>query len=141
MFIDLYSCLVVSWAISTSLSTEMVFNALRGAVFVRKLLPGTMIHSDRGSQYASDSFRKALKQYHFVQSMSRKGNCWDNAVAESFFRIYKTELAYHCNFNDVQDVYRKTFEYIECYYNRKRSHSTLGYLTPAEFERMHKKVA
>jgi len=100
-----------------------------------------MIHSDRGSQYASDEFRTALKNYGFVQSMSRKGNCWDNAVAESFFRIYKTELVYHCTFENEREVFKKTFEYIECYYNRQRRHGTLGYLTPAEYENQFRKVA
>jgi transposase InsO family protein len=141
VFIDLFSRLVVSWAISTSLSTEMVLNALHRAAFKRKLLPGAMIHSDRGSQYASDAFRSALKQYGFVQSMSRKGNCWDNAVAESFFRIYKSEFAYHCHFENEQDVFQKTFEYIECYYNRKRRHGSIGYLTPAYFDKQWKKAA
>jgi len=94
-----------------------------------------MVHSDRGCQYASFAFRDALRRHGFVQSISRKGNCWDNAVAESFFRIYKTELTYHCKFNDVTDVWRKSFEYLECYYNRKRTHGSLNYLTPAEFEK------
>jgi len=141
VFIDLFSRIVVSWSVSTGLGTDMVLNALHRAVFTRKLLPGTMIHSDRGSQYASDLFRGVLKQYRFVQSMSRKGNCWDNAVAESFFRIYKTEFAYHCQFDNIEDVRRKTFEYIECYYNRKRRHGSIGYLTPTEFEMKYKLVA
>ena len=141
VFIDLFSRLVAGWAVSTSLSTEMVLKALGKAAFSRQLTAGTIIHSDRGVQYASDAFRSALKAYKFVQSMSRKGNCWDNAVAESFFRIYKTELAYHCHFKNEMDVYRKTFEYIECYYNRKRRHSANGYLTPAEYERKFRKAA
>jgi putative transposase len=141
VFIDLFSRMVVGWEVSSRIDTEMVLKAFHRAVFNRKLSPGTMIHSDRGSQYASDAFREALSQFHFIQSMSRKGNCWDNAVAESFFRIYKSELAYHCNFRDERDVFQKTFEYIECYYNRKRRHGTLGYLTPVEFENQLKKVA
>ncbi|MDR0330183.1 MAG: IS3 family transposase [Chitinispirillales bacterium] len=88
-------------------------------------------HSDRGCQYASDAFREALRQHGFVQSMSRKGNY---SVAESFFRIYKTEMAYHCRFSDDVDVWRKSFEYVESYYNRKRMHGSIGYLTPAAFE-------
>ena len=131
----------VGWAVSTSLSTEMVLKAFGKALFTRHLTAGTIVHSDRGVQYASDAFRSVLKMYRFVQSMSRKGNCWDNAVAESFYRIYKTEVAYHCDFQDVMDVYRKTFEYIECYYNRKRRHGTNGYLTPVEYETCFRKAA
>lgn len=141
VFIDLFSRMIVGWAVSSSINTEMVLKALNRAVFSRRLLPGVMVHSDRGSQYASGEFRAALKKYRFVQSMSRKGNCWDNAVAESFFRIYKTELVYHCNFENERDLYHKTFEYIECYYNRKRRHGTLGYLTPAEYENKFRKAA
>lgn len=134
VFIDLFSRLVAGWAVSRSLDTDMVLAALDRAVRGRKLPPGAMIHSDRGCQYASEAFREALRRHGFVQSMSRKGNCWDNAVAESFFRIYKTEMAYHCKFQNETDVWRKSFEYIESYYNRKRSHASLGYLTPVEFE-------
>jgi len=134
VFIDLFSRMVVGWNVGRNLVTEVVLTALNRAVKSRGLQPGVMIHSDRGSQYASDAFREALRGYGFVQSMSRKGNCWDNAVAESFFRIYKTEFAYHRKFKDLTDVWRKSFEYIECYYNRKRIHGSLNYLTPVEFE-------
>lgn len=118
VFIDLFSRMVVGWAVSRSLKTDVVLTALDRAVKSRGLKPGVMVHSDRGCQYASFAFREALQRHGFVQSMSRKGNCWDNAVAESFFRIYKTELTYHCRFNDLTDVWRKSFEYLECYYNR-----------------------
>lgn len=141
VFIDLFSRLIVGWSVSNSLSTDMVLKALDRAVKSRGLKPGVMIHSDRGCQYASEAFRSVLKENKFVQSMSRKGNCWDNAVAESFFRICKTEFAYHCNFKDESDVLHKTFKYIECYYNRKRLHGTLGYLTPVEFENQFMKAA
>jgi transposase InsO family protein len=120
---------------------ELVLAALNRAIKSGKLCPGTMIHSDRGSQYASELFRASLRKHGFIQSMSRKGNCWDNAVAESFFRIYKTELAYHCNFKNQGHMLHETFEYIESYYNRKRRHGTLGYLTPAEFEKQFRKAA
>jgi transposase InsO family protein len=141
VFIDLFSRMVIGWALSSNIDTNMVLKALNKARINRNLQPGTMIHSDRGSQYASEAFRDALKDSGFVQSMSRKGNCWDNAVAESFFRIYKSELMYHCNFQNKKDVFQKTFEYIESYYNRQRRHGTLGYMTPAEFEMQFKKVA
>ena len=141
VFIDLFSRMVVGWAVSTSLSTAMVQKALTKAIFTRRLGAGVTVHSDRGVQYASDAFRSILKKHQFVQSMSRKGNCWDNAVAESFFRVYKTELAYHCDFRNKKDVYEKTFEYIECYYNRKRRHGTNGFLSPAEYEQRFRKAA
>ncbi len=146
VFIDLFSRMVVGWDISGDLGTGMVLNALNRAVKSRGLQSGVMVHTDQGSQYASDTFRETLRGYGFVQSMSRKGNCWDNAVAESFFRIYKTELVYHRKFKDLADVWHKSFEYIECYYNRKRIHGSLNYLTPAEFEnqfysKLVKKVA
>ncbi len=141
VFIDLFSRMVVGWAVSSSLSTDTVLIALKRAIEKRNLGAGVMVHSDRGCQYASEAFRALLKEHGFIQSMSRKGNCWDNAVAESFFRIYKTEMAYHHNFVDQADVLHKTFEYIECYYNRKRRHGTLNYLTPAEFHNQFYKVA
>lgn len=141
VFMDLFSRMVIGWTVSSSLSTEMVLKALHRAKMNRNLGPGTMIHSDRGCQYASEAFRLVLKQNGFIQSMSRKGNCWDNAVVESFFRIYKTEMAYHCSFADEMDVLHQTFEYIECYYNRKRRHGSLGYLTPVEFEKQFKVAA
>ena len=133
VFIDLYSRAVVGWDVSDNMGTGTVLTALRRAIRSRDLLgTGVMVHSDRGSQYASNAFRRVLKWCGFVQSMSRKGNCWDNAVAESFFRIYKAEMAYHCDFTDVGDVWRKTFEYIECYYNRKRRHGSINFLTPLQ---------
>jgi putative transposase len=141
VFIDLFSRLVAGWSVSSTLSTGMVLTALQRAIKSRKLTAGVMIHSDRGSQYASELFREELTKHGFIQSMSRKGNCWDNAVAESFFRIYKTEMAYHCDFVDEADVLHKTFEYIECYYNRKRRHGTLNYLTPVEFEKQFRVAA
>lgn len=134
VFIDLFSRSVVSWKVCDNLGADMVLSALNSAIKSRNLKKGTMIHSDRGSQYAAIAFRKTLLKHGLVQSMSRKGNCWDNAVAESFFRIYKTEMAYHCEFRDAQDLRHKTFEYIECYYNRKRLHSNNKFLTPAQRE-------
>jgi len=143
VFIDLYSRAVVGWDVSDSMGTNTVLTALRRAIRSRDLIgSGVMIHSDRGSQYASNDFRRVLKWCGFVQSMSRKGDCWDNAVAESFFRIYKAEMAYHCEFKDAEDVWRKSFEYIEEYYNRKRMHGAINFLTPIEAEEyFYRKVA
>ena len=138
VFIDLFSRMVVGWALSSSLSTEMVLTALKRGLRNRRPGAGLLIHSDRGVQYASRDFRKVLKKHHFVQSMSRKGDCWDNAVAESFFGIIKSELIHHERFKGPQDTLKAIFEYIEVFYNRKRKHSTLGYKTPAGFEQAKK---
>ena len=93
-----------------------------------------MIHSDRGIQYASGDFRAILKKHRFIQSMSRKGNCWDNAVAESFFHSIKTQMIHHCKFQNVAETEQALFNYIEVYYNRRRRHSTNGYKSPVNYE-------
>ena len=138
VFIDLFSRMVVGWALSSSLSAEMVLAALQRGIRNRRPGAGLIIHSDRGVQYACKDFRNVLKKHRFIQSMSRKGDCWDNAVAESFFSILKTELVYHERFKGPEDTLRAIFEYIEVFYNRKRKHSTLGYQTPAQFEQTMK---
>ena len=138
VFIDLFSRMVVGWALSSSLSTEMVLAALQRGIRNRRPGAGLTIHSDRGVQYACKDFRKVLKKHGFIQSMSRKGDCWDNAVAESFFGIIKSELIHHERFNGPQDTLKAIFEYIEVFYNRKRKHSTLGYKTPDQFEQTMK---
>jgi len=134
VIIDLFSRLVVGWNLSTSLGHESVLTALHRAVWHRKPSRGLLFHSDRGVQYACGNFRETIKTYGFVQSMSRKGNCWDNAVAESFFRTLKTELIYHIDLIDEDHARKELFEYIEIFYNRQRLHATLGYVPPAEFE-------
>lgn len=136
MFIDLFSRLVIGWAVSTSLSHEMVLQALYRAIGHRRPPRGLMVHSDRGIQYACGGFTDVLAQHGFIQSMSRKGDCWDNAVAESFFRTLKTELVYHVDLFDKQHLEKELFEYIEIFYNRQRIHSTLGYLCPTEYEQV-----
>jgi putative transposase len=141
VFIDLFSRMVVGWAISDSLDHRMVLSALEKALLRRRPQEGLIIHSDRGIQYACEAFRNALDNNHFIQSMSRKGNCWDNAVAESFFHTFKTELIYQNVYQNHTQLYRDIFEYIEIYYNRRRKHSTLGYLTPVLFENILKKAA
>ena len=93
-----------------------------------------MIHSDRGVQYASQDFKEALKAHGFIQSMSRKGNCWDNAVAESFFHTLKTQLIYHIRFNNFEEAERILFKYIEVCYNQRRKHSANGWKAPAHCE-------
>lgn len=142
VFIDLFSRIVTGWAVSRSLSHEMVTEALQMAIWRRRPDKGLMVHSDQGVQYACDNFREMLKKHRFVQSMSRRGNCWDNAVAESFFKTLKTELIYHMDLHNIQQVKHELFEYIELFYNRRRLHSTLDYKTPADFEQIaYKKCA
>jgi putative transposase len=134
VFIDLHSRRVVGWALSSSLDHTVVLTALQRAVARRQPTRGLIVHSDRGVQYACNGFTQRLAKHGFVQSMSRKGDCWDNAVAESCFNLLKTELAYHCRWLNHQAAHRSLFEYIEIFYNRERSHSTLDYLSPDQFE-------
>jgi putative transposase len=136
VFLDLFSRCVVGWATSASLGHEMVVKALYQAIWRRRPAAGLIIHSDRGVQYACHGFRGVIRQHAFVQSMSRKGDCWDNAVAESFFGSFKRELVYQTSYLTRDQAAKDIFEYIESYYNSIRRHSTIGYKTPAEFERM-----
>jgi putative transposase len=138
VFLGPYSRMVVGRALSSSLSSQMVQMALSRAIKRRRPDAGLIIHSDRGVQYACKDFKKILDIHNFVQSMSRKADCWDNAVAESFFSIIKSELIHHEHFKDLNDALPALFEYIEGYYNRKRKHSTLAYKTPAQVEAIMK---
>jgi len=141
IFLDLYSRMVVGWALSSSLGSQMVQAALHRAIQHRQPEAGLIIHSDRGVQYACKGFRQMVDKHDFIQSMSRKGNCWDNAVAESFFSIIKSEMIHHEYFKGRNDTLSAVFEYIEVYYNRKRKHSTLGYKTPAQADQTVKSAA
>jgi putative transposase len=134
VFLDLFSRIVVGWDLSASLERHSVIRALNKSILRRRPGQGLMVHSDRGVQYASADFRNVLQRQGFVQSMSRKGNCWDNAVAESFFHSIKTQLVHHCRFQNVAEAEQALFNYIEIYYNRKRKHSTNGYKSPAHYE-------
>ena len=136
VFIDLFSRRVVGWCVSTSLGHETVLTALDRAVWQRRPDPGLMIHSDRGIQYCCQGFRKAIHTHQFAQSMSRKANCWDNAVAESFFRTLKTEWLYHLDLIDLDHAQRELFAYIEMFYNNQRLHAYLDYMSHAIFERL-----
>jgi transposase InsO family protein len=140
VIIDLFSRMVVGWALSSSLGHEMVVTALKRAIRRRRPGKGLVFHSDRGVQYACTDFRKELNKHKCIQSMSRKGDCWDNAVAESFFGTMKTELVYHERYEGHQDTLQSIFEYIEVFYNRQRRHSTLGYLCPSEYEKQKMKL-
>ena len=140
VIIDLFSRMVVGWALSSSLDHEIVVTALKRAIRRRRPGKGLIFHSDRGVQYACGDFRKELAKHGFVQSMSRKADCWDNAVAESFFAIMKTELVYHERYEGHQDTLHSIFEYIEVFYNRQRRHSTLNYLCPSDYEKKKVKL-
>jgi len=133
--LDLFSRKVVGWATSHSLSHDLVCMALQRAMQNRKAGPGLILHSDRGRQYVSFEFQNILTKHGFLPSMSRKGNCYDNACAESFFKTLKMELVYHERYQTRQEAHSSLFEYIEHFYNRIRLHSTLGYLSPEQFER------
>jgi putative transposase len=137
VFLDLYSRLVVGWAISESLEAGFVDRAFLQGQSRRGLAASPLVHSDRGSQYASDSFRERLAAWGCRQSMSRKGNCWDNAVTESFFGNLKSEMVHHERFQTRQEAKDKLFDYIEVFYNRSRIHSASGYFAPAEYEALY----
>ncbi len=133
--LDLFSRRVVGWCMQARLDQSLVVNALQAALGHRHPEPALLHHSDRGSQYASAGFQARLEASGIVCSMSRRGNCWDNAPVESFFGTLKQELVSRCRFT-TRDVARQAvFEYIEVWYNRQRRHSSLGYVSPAEFER------
>ena len=132
--IDLHSRMVVGWSMSEHIDRALVLDALSMAVGRRAPGPGLIHHSDRGIQYASKDYQAALSQHKMLCSMSRKGDCWDNAVAESFFSTLKTERVHHRLYRSRDEARRDIFGYIEVFYNRVRLHSTLGYLSPAQFE-------
>jgi putative transposase len=133
--IDLYSRRIVGWATSSRMHRDIVLRALAMAVERRAPGPGLVHHSDRGSQYASWDFQRAMKDMGIVCSMSRKGNCWDNAVVESFFATLKTEMVHRAAFFDRESAHSALFDYIETFYNAERRHSSLGYVSPSEHER------
>jgi putative transposase len=132
--LDLFSRRVVGWAMSTSLDRGLALDALHMALDDRHPPAGLVHHSDRGCQYASHDYRSLLDANGIVCSMSRKGDCWDNAVAESFFGGLKSELVNDADFATRAEARTALFEYIEVFHNRQRLHSSLGYLTPVEFE-------
>lgn len=132
--IDLFSRQVVGWSMAAHMRTELVNQALLMAVWARKPRHGLIWHTDRGVQYASDSHRALLRAHGIIQSMSRKGNCWDNAVAESFFHTLKTEFVHHMQFKTREEAKDAIVKYIEIFYNRKRLHSANDYMAPVAFE-------
>ena len=131
--LDLFNREVVGWSIKPRMTADIVMDALSMAWFRRRPAPGLMHHSDRGSQYASGAFQARLREYGMVCSMSRKGNCWDNAPTESFFNSLKNERVHGARYDTRDEAIADVFDYIEPFYNRRRKHSTLGYVSPVKF--------
>jgi putative transposase len=132
--LDLYSRKIVGWAMSERIDTVLVLKALAMALLHRSPPANLLFHSDRGVQYASAEYRRALGQAGLIASMSRKGNCYDNATMESFWSTLKLELVYRSGFDTRAQARTEIFNYIETFYNRQRTHSALGYLSPIDFE-------
>lgn len=132
--LDLYSRRIIGWAMDTQMESSLVCQALTMALLHRGYPSKVIVHSDRGSQYCSDDYQAILTAYDLTCSMSRKGNCWDNAVAESFFHTLKTEWIYQHKLESVTQTKSMILWYIEAYYNRVRKHSHLNYLSPVQFE-------
>jgi putative transposase len=136
--LDLCSRAVVGWSMADHMRAELVNQALWMAISQRQPAAGLIMHTDRGSQYGADSYRQLLRQHGIEPSMSRTGNCWDNAVAESFFHTLKTELIYLEDYDTHEAAQAAVFEYIEVFYNRQRCHSANGYLAPLTYEQVLK---
>jgi putative transposase len=131
--LDLFNREIVGWSLKPRMTTDIVTDALTMAWFRRKPGPGLLHHSDRGSQYASQAFQQTLAEYGMTCSMSRKGNCWDNAPTESFFNSLKNERVHGTRYATRAGARTDLFDYIEVFYNRSRRHSTLGYQSPIQF--------
>lgn len=134
--VDLYSRYVVGWALSTANDRHLVLRALEMATRLRCPDAGLLLHSDRGSTYASEDYQKLLEDHGITCSMSRRGDCFDNAPMESWFSTFKFEVGER--FESYSEAKQRTFDYVELFYNQHRRHSSLGYLSPAEFERRHR---
>lgn len=139
--LDICSRRVVGWSMGANMTVELVLDSLRMAINSGRSTQDCIHHSDRGSRYASRVFRQILEDHKMICSMSRKGNCWDNAVAESFFHTLKTEWVYYHDYETREEAKQSLFKYIEAYYNRKRSHSSIGYISPVSFEERINKAA
>lgn len=138
--IDLFSRKVVGWSMSSRMKAQLVCDALRMAIWQRRPPPGLIVHSDRGSQYASKAYRKLLKAYGFVGSMSRLGDCWDNAVAESFFGSLKRERCQWLHYKTRYEAQQDILQYIAVFYNSQRLHSYLDYKSPNQYDAEVKKT-
>ena len=135
--IDLYSRMVVGWSMDSRITKQLVVDAFNMAARNRPGARGLVHHSDRGSQYASQEFQNILQSYNMLCSMSRKGNCWDNACVDSFFGSLKNEWIRGKIYKTFDDAKKDIFNYVEVFYNRKRRHASLGYVSPAIYEEMH----
>ena len=136
---DLYSRKVIGWSLSNRMTSQIVIDALQMALWRRHMPKNVIVHSDRGSQYCSHAYQALLKQHRLIGSMSKRGDCYDNAAMESWNHSFKVEAVHGERFESREAAKQHIFEYIEVYYNRKRLHSTLGYMSPDEFE--NKRVA
>lgn len=132
--IDVHSRAVIGWSMSKRMKKDLVCDALLMALFKRKFPKNVIVHSDRGSQYCSKKYRRIIKRNQLIGSMSRKGNCWDNSIAESFFHTLKTELVHVTCYTTRTEAKQSLFQYIEGYYNRIRMHSAIDYRAPIEVE-------
>lgn len=137
---DLFSRKIIGWALNTHMREGLVIEAFNMAVSTREPNGNTLIHSDRGVQYRGNEYQDRLKAHNIQCSMSRKGNCWDNAAMESFFSRLKVELIYAENYTSIEKASAGIFEYIELFYNRQRRHSAIGYVSPHEYERPFSKL-
>ena len=136
VIMDLYSRAIVGWSLDTHMRESLICDALDMAIARRNVPDGLIVHSDRGVQYRSHIYRQRLLEYGCQISMSRKGNCWDNAIVESFFSRFKVECIYPSNYKSVDEAKSDIFEYIEIFYNRKRRHSAIGDISPMQFEQL-----
>jgi len=132
--IDLHSRAVIGWSMSKRMKKKLVCDALMMALFKQKFPTGVIMHTDRGSQYCSTQYKNIIKTYKLIGSMSRKGNCWDNAISESFFHTLKVELIHENYYKTREEARQSIFQYIEVYYNQERIHSSIDYKTPYEVE-------
>ena len=133
---DLYSRSIIGWSLDLTMTEQLNTDALNMAFNRREIAPGLIIHSDRGVQYRAVKYQDLIRNHGGVVSMSRRGNCWDNAVMESFYSRLKVELIYAERYRSIDEAKSGIFEYIEVFYNRLRRHSALGYVSPAEYERI-----
>ncbi len=139
--LDLYSRKVIGWSLDNHMREDLIIEAFTMAVSCRNPGPDTLLHSDRGVQFRSNRYQMLLYDHEIQCSMSRKGNCWDNAVMESFFSRLKVELIYPENYNSIEDVRVGIFEYIECFYNQVRRHSANDYISPNQYEHEFRQLA
>ena len=138
--LDLYSRKIIGWALDLHMREGLIIEALNMAALTRDVEENAVIHSDRGVQYRGNEYQEMVRAYGLRSSMSRKGNCWDNAVMESFFSRLKVELIYAENYKSVDEARAGIFEYIELFYNQTRRHSAIGYMSPIDFEWQHEQI-